>query len=309
MPDEIVDASSLATEAFDFSSLDKAGEEALKYLQSGGKAPDAPITDAIAQPVAQEVKPPVSATGLPDDMPVTLKVDGKDVTRSVAEWKKGWMQETDYTQGKQQISHARSYLDGLIRKVEERESLAEKLLSDPRVMGAIKALEAQAQVKPNPGDLVTYEQVEQTKEEIRNFAREEIARATNDIATSQFENEVLSTTQSTLKALAQEHPELGKPDQDVLIRRRALADKPRNVEELKAALIKAGKGLVAEREADIAERLKQAVANSDKLSKGVEPPGGAAPAMPTKAYFDKKSGKVDWDQLETDALAFARARK
>jgi len=315
-------------ERFDFSVLDKAGEQAQAALEKGPVAPTtvepaAPAQSVQQAPAVPQEKPQEATPGqLPDETPITLTIDGQQVTKPLGEWKSGWMMHAAFTQKTQAVSDRERQLQGYLEALQQREGQINAFLQDPRnllsqippqfLMQFLQeklGIVPQQQAQLGPEEIPTWQHVQQLVSDIRGQAQQEISQVKQEIADELFEAEVVRTTRTTIDALLGEHPELSDiPKVDVLIRRIALDDKPADTEALQKALVKAGKQLADKFKSKVQARAVESAVQQATLQHAIEPPGGTALPPQPKQYFNKSTGKVNWDELDRDAAAFMESR-
>lgn len=320
------------TAALDFSIFDApAGADVLAEAPEPQEvsrvAPTAVAESEVETPEGEEVQPEDGTTvqpkqiALTDDDLIPIKQDGKTVYVRWGDYNGNVMRMADYTRKTTAVASREKEIEGIATTLAERE---QELLTIVRDRSKLEALYTKlhgqplpagqpAQKPPSDDELVTAGDIRKTKEEVLAETRQEVQKALQEVAeqrqqleTAQFTSNLVSITDQTLDAVLAEHAEtLGKvPYVDAIIKKVAWADfKPSNVEEVKAALIAAGKkvaGLIAVK--DLESKKVQAVAKA-KLAKGIEPAGGAAPAQQAKTYT-KDNGKADWDALDADVVAW-----
>jgi hypothetical protein len=290
-------------------------------------------------PKTEEAKEPKKVELTDDDL-VPVLVDGKVEHVRWGDYKGSVMRQADYTRKTTQVADGRKKneerereLTEVAGKLQQREEslvgiFAEKAKLDAlydqlypgQRLAAPGNTKVEAPAGPAADDLVTHGDMTKTRDETIAEARK--AAQAEVLAAEQKRNEQLqqeadkrelaglvSTVEETLDAVLKEHGEsLGHiPHIDKIIKQLAWDDhQPKTRDEMKTAIVAAGKKL-AEIQADRNREVKkQEALKKGSLEKGIES-GGATPARERKALVNNE-GKVDWDESDRDAIAFIESK-
>jgi hypothetical protein len=318
----------------DFDSLDKA--IAAEETPDESLTSDSEVTEVVDNDDADPDPVPSKAAtraDLADDTLITLTVQGKEVQKTLKQLKAEGMMQEDYSRKTARLAERERQIENESRQkhqeierytkaLEERASQLQTLLKNPRLLmqeamrqGVIPPAGGTRRT-PAPDDIVTYADMqrmgasdrESLVAEARRAAQEEATQVRAEIEEARFTNELVTSTDRTLKSILDENPILQDvPYIDQAIKREASKANPRDIESTIEALVEAGKTIAERYNKKFKSDQKEAAIRSQKLkNQGIEPPGGAAPAPAKKTYG--KGRKVDWSALDRDAEAFVASR-
>jgi hypothetical protein len=320
----------------DFDTLDKAiaaehgDTTAESFVEAPSESTEAPEAEASATELETDAEPSTATTSFSDDTLVTLTVQGKEVQKTLKQLKSEGMMQEDYSRKTAKLAERERQveatfkqksgeMDRYIQALETRAQQLQHLIQNPelieRELARRRGTQPQA-ANRRPDDIVTYADLQKTSEEsreaalaeVRRVAAEEAKAVRSEIEEAQFEAKLVDSTDRTLGSIMTENPILQDlPHIESAIKREAAKANPQNIEETIQALVDAGKRIADHYNKKFKNDQKAAVIQQSKLKKqGIEPPGGAAPALPKKTYG--KGRHVDWKDLDKDAEAFIRER-
>lgn len=308
-------------------NLAEAEAGALSFLQgANGQSTEQPTqSESGSQSQTAESTPQggnaPSPVSLPDDALVELVVGGQKVTKTWKEARSGFMLHEDYTRKRQVESKEVEQARELTQKIAKRDEAYKALVSDPenikRLYEAVtgqklsnaEAREIAAQA-PKGDDLVTFEDIQKAREELKQETESVVTNAIQDLQDRQFVSEIQRVTATTINALLDEKKEIKAfygDDAEVIIRRMARAKGAADEAELRTALKEAADTLSQRIQEQLQENKKESAVRQTKLTKqGIEPPGGTGiPAAP-KTYGEGRN--VSWGDIDRDAEAFLNSR-
>lgn len=248
--------------------------------------PSAPSTPSAAP--AAPSGAPIGATA-PSEPTFEVTVNGKVEKVPLSELQKGYSRTQDYTQKTQRLAAERQQIlnqvaeyEAALREVQSFLSDRDRVFQYARSMGASQqqaaAIADQAsQGSGNPEDILTRQDAQRLVQEmLQNAAPQLVGPAHQQMQALRLEmatREYQQVFDQKIAQLQQAHPELGRLGARgaQMIRMEALQQRPQSVESALEALELAAETLVA----DFSNVLKQeAVAPSNPLKQGIEPPGG-----------------------------------
>lgn len=305
--------------------LTNADADALKFLQNEGNPPAEPTP---AEPAATPAAPPTPESGKPagpkiaqlgDDDVVELEVGGQKVQKPWKQARQEMMLHSDYTRKRQEESKVVKQAQDILEVAQKREELFQALVSDPRnIVGLLSKVTGKdfsnvlAALEPEPekgvDELATVKDVIQTLEQVKKEATDRVEEKITQLQTEMFVADVEKTTKTALDALIKEHPELKSfPHYDKVIKTIAREKQAADLDELREALVDAGKQLVEHlAQRDKEKQKESAIQRAELLKKGVEPPGGTPVVAPEKTYGS--GNKVDWSAIDKDAEEYLKGR-
>lgn len=304
--------------------LSQAEAGALQYLQGlgdgGGATPQDSATPegqagAAGDPGSEQPAP--QAVQLPDDAIVELEVGGQKVTKPWKQARAEMMLHADYTRKRQAEAKIVEEAENLRQRLQKRDAAYQELIADPRNILALyeavtgQRLQAPEVRQPSPDELVTYQDVINFLEAQKREAAQFVESKFQEFQDAQFVSDVERTTSSTINAVLNENKQIlqfyDQNEAEVLLKRMAREKKAATVEELRDALVDAGKRLAERVDARLKEIRKESAVKQTHLTKrGIEPGGGTPVPAQSKAYGDGRS--VNWSEIDKDAQAFIESR-
>lgn len=275
------------------------------------------MADNVQPDPTQAATTPTQSTepqpfNIPDDAMVEIQVRGEKVLKPWKEARGNVQMQEDYTRSKQDLAKQAKEISDLYTTLKSRESsIAEKEAALDRILGRSTPAD------DKKGDIADDEVL--TGKQARELLAKQRAEFESTLETklgeqsSQAQRERLfqrweDLTSEAVTALKSENPVLSHiPQLDLVLKREALQDKPQTEAEMKQAILKAGQRLAAKLDEEYKERRKAEVARKQELtSKGpTRSSGGPQFQPPQKAYGQR--GKINWDELERDAITAVEA--
>jgi hypothetical protein len=308
--------------------------------QATSVTPSEPAEQLASQPPVEEATNVDGASGaqlaqLKDTDLVEVTQDGKLVQMPWSQAKGGVMRQAHFTKSMQQLAHERRQFDSerasldtlrsehtaLVGLLKNKELLKQFLTQQhPDLVAQAQAVDAAAAQSIDPNDIATVGQVEQVAKAYAENVQQMVSRLekqledkeaviTQRIEDKQATARLATDINSTVKALADEHPYITKvvPNWEEVLRYNVAQMNPQTPAEAIDAFKNVFGGWVENFKATVAETTKQVVVAKQKLvQNNIQPPGGGQ-VQPQPTSFQKvnpMTGKteVDWAALRETAM-------
>jgi hypothetical protein len=253
-----------------------------------------------------------------DSTPVTLTIDGQQVTKPFAEWKSLTMQSAAATKRFQEAATIRKEVEARAAELAQREQTVKAFLQDPsQVREYLQMLEARmsasvpgASAGQSPDQPITARQMAEIVQAIRQEQDQKQQGLFSQLQRFATVQTIETVANQTLSGLFSQHPELKAiPKADVLIRQIAADGQYDSVEAMAEGLKAAARSVLAVIGARTQEQAAQAQERLANLVKtGIEPPGGTGILPQTTSTFDPKTRRQDWSAVNTEAKAWIEGR-
>lgn len=274
--------------------------------------------DPVVEPNAQTVDPAtqsgsggeVTPFSIPDDAQVEVVVRGETVRMPWKQARGGIQMQEDYTRSKQDLAKQGKELKDLYEAVQAREkSTAEKEAALDAILGRTKPTEKKELADDEVVDGKTVRDLlAKQREEFQSTLTSTLDRTRQEDLQARQYQRWDDLTNEAINALKKEHPLLENiPQLDLVLRREAMTDKPQTEAEMKTAIVKAGQRIAKKFDDAYTERRKQEVTRKQELqTKGPALSQGVPQLAPPKKDYGQR-GKINWNELEADALAAVEA--
>lgn len=290
--------------------------------------PETPATEE--QPKAESPATEPKKLEPADDDMVPVQVNGQVEYVRWGDHKGNVMRLADYTRKTMRVSEREKQVEAVAQTLQAREDKLLEIFSDKtqldalytKLYGQLPAAPAAQEPPPqaSPDELVTNGDLGKVKGEVLTEAQKiaqaavaaELKRVREEEAklqATQFSNSLRSLTESTVDAVMKDHTDvLGDiPYVDTLIKKLAWDTyKPQTLDDVKTAIVEAGKALAAQFAERKRETKKIEAVKKASLDKGIET-GGTPPGREARSY-DTKDGGTDWDSLDRDVVRWIEAK-
>lgn len=260
--------------------------------QGEAMSADAPI-DASPESIAPAAAAPAA---VPDQL-YEVKIGGQTRRVPLNELLQGYSRTQDYTQKTMALAEERRQLEA--RWNGERSQIREFLTKPENVQQLYNHLVQQQQTS-NPANPqpVTMQHIQALQQQIES----RLAQERQDIELKQIESTYKTDIQGHIAQILEQNPELKSIRKiDVILRQAALEQDPATVEEAKQHILTAAQEQVAAIRNHFTTAQKSAALNKQTLTRGIEPPGGAAPMPAAKGPI-----KFGSPEFNADVAAYFR---
>ena len=248
---------------------------------------------------------PHAAPALSDDTTVKMDIGGEEQNVSLKDLRSGFMRQQDYTQKTQATAEDRRSLEAAAQQLQQRETALTDLLADPQKLMQLVAARGGQQQQEAPladTDVPTVGTLKKLLGESQNQVRQEQQAVQQQMQQQQVVQQMETTANDAFGEVFYNIPDLKAiPFVGDTLKKMALEDNPKTLEEMRSSIVSAGKKLSKQLNMKPTKAAKpQAVS---QLQSGIEPPGGSvAPPPPDKTYGKGRS--IDWGDIDKDAMAW-----
>ena len=267
--------------------------------------PSAEETLEATQETETSESQPQAAPALSDDTTITMDIGGEEQEVSLKDLRSGFMRQQDYTQKTQATAEDRRSLEAAAQQLQQRETALTDLLADPQKLMQLVAARGGQQQQEVPladTDVPTVGTLKKLLGESQNQVRQEQQAVQQQMQQQQVVQQMEATANDAFGEVFYNIPDLkAVPFVGDTLKKMALEDNPKTLEEMRSAIVSAGKKLSTQLNMKPPKVAKPQAAA--QLQSGIEPPGGsAAPPPPDKTYGKGRS--IDWGDIDKDAMAW-----
>ena len=243
---------------------------------------------------------------LSDDATVKMDIGGEEQEVSLKDLRSGFMRQQDYTQKTQATAEDRRSLEAAAQQLQQREAALTELLGDPQKLMQLVAARGGQQQQPDvplsDTDVPTVGTLKKLLGESQTQVRQEQAAVQQQMQQQQVVQQMESTANDAFGEVFYNIPDLKEiPFVGDTLKKMALEDNPKTLEQMRASIVVAGKKLA--KQLNMKPPKKATPQAAAQLQSGIEPPGGSvAPPAPDKSYG--KGRKIDWGDIDKDAAAW-----
>lgn len=248
----------------------------------------------------------------PDDF-VDVEIEPGKTIKVSKDGKDGYLRLADYTRKTQEAARIRKEAETAYEKLQQEASEFREFLNNPAAVAQFLAEQASNNTPPTPStpdELITRQDLQAERAQMLREHQENLQSTIANLENARKVESMRTEFDKTVTDVLAKHSVLLEYH-DVeeiaqLLKMDAGKAKPQSVEDVKSAIAKAAEARAKKLTSHVESlRQKQAIADAEKVRKGIEPPGGLAP-QPVPTTF--KLGSKDLIEAATRMLQQTRRK-
>jgi hypothetical protein len=231
-----------------------------------------------------------------------VKIGGQTRKVALAELQSGYQRHQDYTQKTMALAEERRRIEAQWNG--ERQQVREFLSRPENVQQLLQHLQQQRGPQLDPSQPVTAQQLQQMlaqrEQALMQSQVQQRQQMMQELEMKHMEDGYKSEIQKHVADILTQHPELKTiRNIDYLLKQAAAQGQPATLDDAKSLMLQAATEQATAIRNHFTEQQKQSAIQKQSLSRGIEPPGGAAP-LPQ----GKSTGRMGSPEFNADVSAY-----